>query len=150
MLAPPVALPDGGNDLYILQAKFRAQFAADVPEADAALMAATQRPIMGAASIEPSATATSKTAPVLVHLRRPRPEHSAGRTGIHGEASAFEEDSGSGRRLARRDGCCIPTPLQKSSNMSRRRSSAYALKQEKTDLRSTTNKQIRVTRRTPA
>jgi hypothetical protein len=29
-LAAPVALPGGGNDLYIQQDKFRAQFAADV------------------------------------------------------------------------------------------------------------------------
>ena len=62
-LAPPVALPDGGKDLYILQAKFRAQFAADVPEADAALMAATQHPITEAALNEPSAIATWKTLP---------------------------------------------------------------------------------------
>jgi len=34
-LAPPVALPDGGKDLYIQQSKFHAQFAADVPVADA-------------------------------------------------------------------------------------------------------------------
>ena len=32
-LAPPVALPDGGKELYIQQDKFHAQFAADVPEA---------------------------------------------------------------------------------------------------------------------
>ncbi|MEV6338500.1 alpha/beta hydrolase [Nocardia vinacea] len=38
-----------GTDLYIQQDKFRAQFAADVPVADAALMAATQRPIAQAA-----------------------------------------------------------------------------------------------------
>ena len=37
-LAPPVALPDGGKDLYIQQDRFRAQFAADVPVADARLM----------------------------------------------------------------------------------------------------------------
>jgi len=48
-LAPPVALADGGKDLYIQQDKFPAQFAADVPKAQAALMAATQRPITEAA-----------------------------------------------------------------------------------------------------
>lgn len=45
----PVALADGGQDLYIQQAKFHAQFAADVPEDVTALMAATQRPVTQAA-----------------------------------------------------------------------------------------------------
>jgi pimeloyl-ACP methyl ester carboxylesterase len=62
-LAPPIALPDGGKDLYIVQDKFRAQFAADVPEADVKLMAATQRPITEAALNEASATAAWKTVP---------------------------------------------------------------------------------------
>jgi pimeloyl-ACP methyl ester carboxylesterase len=44
-LDPPVMLDDGGKDLYIQQDKFHQQFAADVPQAEAALMAATQRPI---------------------------------------------------------------------------------------------------------
>lgn len=48
-LAPPVALADGGKDLYIQQSKFHDQFAADVPAAQAALMAATQRPVTEAA-----------------------------------------------------------------------------------------------------
>jgi pimeloyl-ACP methyl ester carboxylesterase len=48
-LAPPVALSGGGNDLYIQQDKFREQFAADVPENVARLMAAAQRPITEAA-----------------------------------------------------------------------------------------------------
>src|SRR5687767_4047841 len=48
-LAAPVPLPDGGKDLYIQQDKFRTQFAADVSELDAKLMAATQRPITEAA-----------------------------------------------------------------------------------------------------
>ncbi|TIU25103.1 MAG: alpha/beta hydrolase, partial [Mesorhizobium sp.] len=39
-LAPPVTLSSGGKDLYIQQEKFHDQFAADVPEADARLMAA--------------------------------------------------------------------------------------------------------------
>jgi pimeloyl-ACP methyl ester carboxylesterase len=34
-LAPPVELADGGKDLYIEQDKFHAQFAADVPAAQA-------------------------------------------------------------------------------------------------------------------
>ena len=48
-LAPPVLLPDGSKDLYIRQYKYHAQFAADVPAAQAKLMATTQRPITEAA-----------------------------------------------------------------------------------------------------
>ncbi|MFJ3484636.1 alpha/beta fold hydrolase [Pseudomonas sp. NPDC090202] len=48
-LAAPVPLADGGKDLYIQQDKFHDQFAADVPAAQAALMAATQRPVTEAA-----------------------------------------------------------------------------------------------------
>jgi pimeloyl-ACP methyl ester carboxylesterase len=44
-LAAPVILKDGNKDLYIQQDKFGQQFAADVPADDAALMAATQRPV---------------------------------------------------------------------------------------------------------
>ena len=53
-LAPPVKLARGGVDLYIQQDKFHAQFAADVSATDAALMAATQRPIAEAALNEKS------------------------------------------------------------------------------------------------
>lgn len=62
-LAPPVALADGGKDLYIDQAKFRAQFAADVPAAQAKLMAAGQRPITDAALHEASTSAAWKSIP---------------------------------------------------------------------------------------
>ena len=62
-LAPPVPLGSGGKDLYIQQDKFHAQFAADVPAAEAKLMAATQRPITEAALHEPAASATWKTTP---------------------------------------------------------------------------------------
>ncbi|NUT79908.1 MULTISPECIES: alpha/beta fold hydrolase [Pseudomonas] len=48
-LAAPVPLADGGKDLYIQQDKFHDQFAADVPAGEAALMAATQRPVTQAA-----------------------------------------------------------------------------------------------------
>ncbi len=54
-LAAPVVLKDGNKDLYIQQDKFGAQFAADVPVAEATLMAATQRPITELALTEPSA-----------------------------------------------------------------------------------------------
>lgn len=52
-LAPPVALSDGSSDLYIEQERYWKQFAADVPQADAVGMAATQRPITMAALGEP-------------------------------------------------------------------------------------------------
>lgn len=61
-LAPPVRLTAGGNDLYILQARFHDQFAADVPAPEARLMAAGQRPVAEAALSEAS------TAPAWKHL----------------------------------------------------------------------------------
>ncbi|MGK5442246.1 alpha/beta fold hydrolase [Micromonospora sp. URMC 105] len=48
-LAPPAPLPGGGKDLYISQDKFWQQFAADVPEEEAKIMAVTQRPVTEAA-----------------------------------------------------------------------------------------------------
>jgi pimeloyl-ACP methyl ester carboxylesterase len=62
-LAPPVPLPDGNKDLYIRQGKFHAQFAADLPVAEARLMAATQRPITEAALNEASGAPAWKTIP---------------------------------------------------------------------------------------
>lgn len=53
-LAPPVALPGGGADLYVQRARFHEQFAADVPATLARLMAAAQRPITDAALNEQS------------------------------------------------------------------------------------------------
>jgi pimeloyl-ACP methyl ester carboxylesterase len=50
----PLPLPDGSNDLYIKRALFRQQFAADVSARQAALMAATQRPIRDTALDEAS------------------------------------------------------------------------------------------------
>ena len=44
-LGPPVDLGNGAHDLYVQPEKFHAQFAADVPEKTAKLMAVTQRPI---------------------------------------------------------------------------------------------------------
>ncbi|MGW5577174.1 alpha/beta fold hydrolase [Micromonospora chokoriensis] len=44
-LASPVPLPDGGKDLSIKQESFPEQFAADVPEDEAKLMAVAQRPV---------------------------------------------------------------------------------------------------------
>lgn len=62
-LATPVALADGGKDLYIQQDKFHDQFAADVSNADAKLMAATQRPVTVAALNEASTEPAWKTIP---------------------------------------------------------------------------------------
>lgn len=49
-----VSLADGGTDTYIAYDKFHHQFAADVPAAQSALMAVTQRPVTEAALFEPS------------------------------------------------------------------------------------------------
>ena len=62
-LAKPVELADGGKDFYIQQDKFHDQFAADVPNADARLMAATQRPVTEAALKEEASDPAWKTIP---------------------------------------------------------------------------------------
>jgi pimeloyl-ACP methyl ester carboxylesterase len=62
-LAPAADLADGGKDLYIQQDKFHAQFAADVPTAEATLMAATQRPLLQAALEEKAGAAAWKNLP---------------------------------------------------------------------------------------
>lgn len=62
-LAPPVVLPDGNKDLYILQDKFGGQFAADVSPSMAHLMAVSQRPITQAALAEPAPAAAWKSVP---------------------------------------------------------------------------------------
>lgn len=58
-------LPDGtrGTDLSIKAGSFHHQFAADVPADQAALMAATQRPITQAALDEKATSAAWKTTP---------------------------------------------------------------------------------------
>ncbi|MGX1810593.1 alpha/beta fold hydrolase [Nocardia sp. NPDC055321] len=63
-------LPDGesGTELYIRQAEFPAQFAADVAPETAALMAATQRPVALAALQEPAAAAAWRTIPAYALL----------------------------------------------------------------------------------
>jgi len=61
-----VTLPDGDEDLYIQPAKFHAQFAADVPAAKAALMAASQRPITGRALSDVATAPTWKHLPSYV------------------------------------------------------------------------------------
>lgn len=59
----PVAMADGGQDLFIQLDKFPTQFAADVPADQAALMAATQRPVTYAALAELTTAAAWKTLP---------------------------------------------------------------------------------------
>lgn len=59
----PVPLDDGGQDLFIRTDTFHHQFAADVPAAQAALMAATQRPVTYAALAEPTSGTAWKTVP---------------------------------------------------------------------------------------
>jgi len=48
------AVLEGTTDLTIAQARFHEQFAADVPQGDAARMAVTQRPVSRQALLEPS------------------------------------------------------------------------------------------------
>ncbi|MER8692878.1 alpha/beta hydrolase [Mesorhizobium opportunistum] len=62
-LAPPVNLANGEQDLYVQQDKFPAQFAADVPEVDARLMGAAQRPVNQAALADRAVRAAWKTIP---------------------------------------------------------------------------------------
>ncbi len=62
-LAKPVHLAGGGTDLYIQQDKFHDQFAADVPEEEAKLMATGQRPVTEAALNEQSTHAAWKNVP---------------------------------------------------------------------------------------
>lgn len=62
-LGNAVELEGGQKDLYIQQAKFHDQFAADVSNEEAKIMAATQRPITEAALGEPSAQAAWKSIP---------------------------------------------------------------------------------------
>jgi pimeloyl-ACP methyl ester carboxylesterase len=49
-----VPLAGGGTDTYIVQEKYHHQFAADLPEAQTALMAVTQRPVTAEGLGEPS------------------------------------------------------------------------------------------------
>ena len=62
-LDKPVELENGVKDLYIQQAKFHKQFAADVPEKAAAAMAASQRPVTDVALGEAATNAGWKDIP---------------------------------------------------------------------------------------
>jgi pimeloyl-ACP methyl ester carboxylesterase len=62
-LDKPVELENGVKDLYIQQAKFHKQFAADVPEKAALAMAASQRPVTDVALGEAATNAGWKDIP---------------------------------------------------------------------------------------
>ncbi|GHH61008.1 pimeloyl-ACP methyl ester carboxylesterase [Streptomyces umbrinus] len=66
----PITLPDGSRtaDLYIERGKFHHQFAADVPEETAAVMAATQRPVTNDALTEAASAPAWKEIPSWVLL----------------------------------------------------------------------------------
>ena len=65
-LGTAVNLPGGGQDLYVRQDLFPAQFGADLPVADARVMAAEQRPVTAAALAELSVKAAWKGIPSWV------------------------------------------------------------------------------------
>ncbi|MEP7453596.1 alpha/beta hydrolase [Phyllobacterium sp. SB3] len=62
-LGTPVDLPGGESDLYIIRDKFHLQFAADLNESQARLMAAGQRPITAGALNESATKAAWKSKP---------------------------------------------------------------------------------------
>lgn len=62
-LAPPVPLASGGHDLYVMQDKFPAAFAPDLPVGPARLAAAAQRPITDIAFGEAATAPAWKTIP---------------------------------------------------------------------------------------
>jgi pimeloyl-ACP methyl ester carboxylesterase len=62
-LAPYPNAPAGDGDTYIKSSLFHADFAADLSTAKAAEMAATQRPLAGSATQEPSSAPAWKTIP---------------------------------------------------------------------------------------
>jgi hypothetical protein len=63
-----VRLADGSQDLYIRQDRFHAQFAADVPDGVASLMAVSQRPLRDVALNEASGSPAWRT--TATHNRR--------------------------------------------------------------------------------
>lgn len=96
-LAPPVRLPDGDEDLSIRQDRFHAQFAADLPTRDGALMAATQRPIARAALAEPSGEPGWRKLPAWSI-------YGSADLNIPAEAHAFMAQRAKARRTVRIDG----------------------------------------------
>lgn len=62
-LAQPILLADGSHDLMVDPTKYKAPFAADLPEDRANLMAVTQRPVNEKALNEPAANVSWSTHP---------------------------------------------------------------------------------------
>ena len=62
-MAAPILLADGSRDLYFQPDKFRAQYAADLPETETKLLALTQRPISERVMTEVSDVAAWKAIP---------------------------------------------------------------------------------------
>jgi pimeloyl-ACP methyl ester carboxylesterase len=61
--AAPILLTDGSRDLYFQPDKFRAQYAADLPETETKLLALTQRPMAERVMTEVSDVAALKAIP---------------------------------------------------------------------------------------
>ena len=62
-LVRPAQLPDGNVEVSIDPARFHDVFAADVPDADAAFMAISQRPVSATAFDDPASAAAWRTKP---------------------------------------------------------------------------------------
>src|SRR6516165_2484074 len=62
-LVQPVSLPDGSVELSIDPARFHDVFCADLPDADAAFMAISQRPVSATAFDDPATPAAWRTKP---------------------------------------------------------------------------------------
>ena len=62
-LVQPVSLPDGSLELSIDPARFHDVFCADLPDADAAFMAISQRPVSAAAFDDPATAAAWRAKP---------------------------------------------------------------------------------------
>lgn len=59
----PSSLPDGGTEFFLDPMGFREVFAADLPEAEAAFMASSQRPLSGVALGEPATSPAWRSKP---------------------------------------------------------------------------------------
>lgn len=110
LIAYPVST--GGEELVIKQEMFHHQFTADVPAAQAALMAATQRPVTAAARAEgyPQTRRTGGRS-TMVHGWRPGPQHPGRGTSLRGRtcrSRGTREVAGARTRSA----CRIPTSLR--------------------------------------
>jgi pimeloyl-ACP methyl ester carboxylesterase len=112
-----IALPDGDEDLYIQTDKFRTQFAADVPAAKAALMAASQRPITLSALGEPSRIASWKTLPSYVIYGTADHNNAAGRQTVRPQ----NEETTCPRIISYRPSAgkrsCTPSTKRRKSNI---------------------------------